>query len=99
MERLQAMSVETYVEAMRGEFEQVMRQVGQVVNAAGEGRLIRDSEEQVRDLLGGFRTRAYQTALQMRLDAHEASFSPGGRSGSAIAEQRRGGAWLGDGQR
>jgi hypothetical protein len=78
MERLAKMSEIAYVEAMRAEFEQVMRQVAEAVNQAPEGRVIDGSEEQVRDLLGDFRAKAYQTALQMRVDAAEAAFSPGG---------------------
>ena len=78
MERLPKMSKEAYVEAMRAEFEQVMRQVAEAVNQAPEGQVIDASEERVRDLLGDFRAKAYQTALQMRVDAAEAAFSPGG---------------------
>jgi hypothetical protein len=99
MEGLQTMSVDDYVAAMRGECERVLREVGQAVNAAGAGRLIRDSEEPVRDLMGRLRTAAYEKALQMRIDASEASFSPGGRRGAGSAGQgaeRTGG---GDGQR
>ena len=99
MERLEQMSVEGYVAAMRGEFEQVMREVAAAVHAAPEGRVIRDSEQAVRDLLGRFRTQAYQTAIQMRIDAMEASFSPGGPYGPAAAQQGNGSAGLGDGQR
>jgi hypothetical protein len=99
MEGLQPLAVEAYVEAMRGPYEQVMREVAAAVNAAPSGRVIRDSEEAVRDLLGRFRTQAYEKALQMRIDATEASFSPGGRGGSAGAEQGTGGTGLGDDQR
>jgi hypothetical protein len=58
MERLELLSVDEFVEAMRGECEQVMREVAQAVNAAGAGRLIRESEEPVRDVLGRLRTAA-----------------------------------------
>jgi len=64
---------------MRGEFEQLMTQVAQAVNDAPQGRVIVGSEEQVRDLLGEFRRLTFQTALQMRVDAAEAAFSPGGQ--------------------
>jgi len=69
-------------EAMRAEFERVMRQVAEAVNQAPEGQVIDASEERVRDLLGDFRARAYQVALQMRVDAAEAAFSPSGPSDS-----------------
>jgi len=78
MERLPKMLVPAYVEAMRADFEQVMRKVAEAVNQAPEGQVIDASEERVRDLLGEFRARAYQTAMQMRVEAAEAAFSPGG---------------------
>jgi hypothetical protein len=78
MDRLPELSAEQLIERTRGEFEQLMREVAAAVNAAPVGRVIRDSEEPVRDLLGEFRRRVYQTALQMRVDAAEAAFSPGG---------------------
>jgi len=78
MERLPKMLVPAYVEAMRADFEQVMRKVAEAVNHAPEGQVIDASEERVRDLLGEFRARAYQTAMQMRVEAAEAAFSPGG---------------------
>lgn len=99
MERLEQMSVDGYVEAMRGEFERVMREVATVVNAAADGRVIRDSEEQVRDVLGRFRTQAYQKALQMRIDATEASFSPCGPCEEGTAGQGQVGTGPGDGER
>jgi len=78
MDRLAKMSPAAYVEAMRTEFERVMREVAEAVNAAPEGQVINGSEEQVRDLLGAFRAKAYETAVQMRVDATEAAFFPGG---------------------
>ena len=100
MERLPAMSANELIERTRERFEQLMRQVAAAVNAAPEGRVIRDSEEQVRDLLGEFRQTVYEAALQMRVDAAEAAFSPGGPSDGALsAEQGVGGARPADDQR
>ena len=76
MDRLPALSADELIERAREPFERLMRQVTAAVNAAPEGRVIRDSEEQVRDLLGEFRQTVYETALQMRVDAAEAAFSP-----------------------
>lgn len=70
-------SAEALIERMRAEFEQMVRDVASAVNSAPDGRWINDSEEQVRDRLGAFRETVYQTALQMRVDAAEAAFSPG----------------------
>ena len=88
MERLPELSAEQLIERTREQFEQLMRDVAGAVNAAPEGRVINGSEEPVRDLLGEFRRRVYETALQMRVDAAEAAFSPGGPPDSpAQAEQ------------
>ena len=83
MEGSRDLSAEELIERTRGQFEQLMREVAAAVNAAPAGRVIRDSEEQVRDLLGEFRRGVYETAVQMRVDAAEAAFSPGGPTDSA----------------
>jgi hypothetical protein len=90
MDRLEKFATERLIEGMRGEFEQLMTQVAQAVNDAPAGRVIVDSEEKVRDLLGEFRRLTYQSALQLRVDAAEAAFSPGGQS--QRPSQRRQGA-------
>jgi hypothetical protein len=38
--------------------------------------VIRDSEERARDALDRFRSIAYEQAMQLKLDAAEAAFSP-----------------------
>jgi len=73
---------------IRQMIEVARQQVAQAVNDAPPGRVIVDSEEQVRDLLGEFRRSAYQAALQLRVDAAEAAFSPGG-SGDKQAQGRQ----------
>jgi hypothetical protein len=86
MDRLAKMDRDELVRRMRADFEQTMRQVADAVNAAPDGHLIDGSEEQVRDLLGEFRRRSFETAAQMRVEATEASadFSPGGtKAGSS----------------
>src|SRR5882724_9218106 len=88
MDRLAKFETERLIERMRTEFEQLMKQVAQAVNDAPAGRVIVDSEERVRDLLGEFRRSTYQTALQLRVDATEAAFSPGG-SGDKQAQGRQ----------
>jgi hypothetical protein len=40
--------------------------------------VIRDSEEKARDALDEFRTRAFEKALQLKIDAAEAAFPPSG---------------------
>jgi hypothetical protein len=79
MDRLPKLSPPQLVQRMRCEFERLMNEVARAVNDAPQGRVIVDSEEKVRDLLGEFRRLTYETALQMRVDAAEAAFSPGGQ--------------------
>jgi hypothetical protein len=79
MDRLPTFETGRLIERMRDEFEQLMAKVSRAVNDAPPGRVIVESEEQVRDLLGEFRQLTYQAALQLRVDAAEAAFSPGGQ--------------------
>jgi hypothetical protein len=78
MDRLSQMDRDELVRRMREDFEQTMLKVADAVNNAPDGHLIDGSEEQVRDLLGDFRRRAFETAAQMRVEATEGSpaFSP-----------------------
>jgi len=70
--------VGSFVEAMKRETEQMLQEVMQAVNQAPDGAWINGSEYKVRDLMGEYRTRAFEKALQMRSDAVEGAFSPGG---------------------
>jgi len=78
MDSVPVIKVEAYVEQMRGITEELLRGVATAVNEAPNGAWINGSEMEVRDLLGEFRRKAYETALQMRIDAAQAAFSPGG---------------------
>lgn len=62
--------------AMRDQIEQTMLDVMEAVEQAPDGQWIDASEEQVRDLFGRLRQATYQQALQMRINAVEANFSP-----------------------
>jgi hypothetical protein len=79
MDRLSKLDRDELVRRMRDDFERTMLKVADAVNDAPDGHLIDGSEEQVRDLLGDFRGRAFQMAAQMRVEATEGSpaFSPG----------------------
>jgi hypothetical protein len=79
MDRLPKFPTRALADRMRGEFERLMTQVAEAVNEAPEGRVIVGSEEKVRDLLGEFRRSTFEAALQLRVDAAEAAFSPGGQ--------------------
>jgi hypothetical protein len=70
------LSPEALLQSLRGRFEELCRGVADAVNQAPAGQVINASEEKVRDLFADFRREAYQTALQLRIDAAEAAFPP-----------------------
>jgi len=76
MDGLAQLSRQQYIEAMRSKFEEILGGVADAVNQAPAGQIINASEEKVRDLFAKFRQVAYEAALQRRVDAAEAAFSP-----------------------
>jgi hypothetical protein len=70
------LSAEGLIEQLRDQFERLCRGVADAVNRAPPGQVINASEEKVRDLLAGFRTATYQTAVQLRLEAAQAASPP-----------------------
>jgi hypothetical protein len=78
MDPLPPVRADDLIAALRAQFEQLCRDVTDAVNRAPTGHVISHSEEPVRDLLGDFRQEVYQAALQLRVDAAEAAFSPPG---------------------
>ena len=76
MDQMPKMSREEFLAAMQRKFDEAMGEVADAVNDAPTGRIIAGSEEQVRDVFAKLRREAYELALQMRVDAGEASFSP-----------------------
>lgn len=79
MEALPKLDREAYRAAMRVELDRVLQEVADAVDNAPTGRVIRDSEEQARNALDRFRTTAYETAVQLKINAAEAAFSPSGQ--------------------
>ena len=71
---------------MLAEFEQTLKEVADAVDSARAGRLIRDSEEPARDAIDRFRQRLYERAVQAKMDAAEAAFSPSAQHGDGQAE-------------
>ncbi len=67
---------QAYLEQMRAEYERALIEVADAIDAAPKGRVIRDSEERARDALDRFRQLAYEKAVQLKVDAAEAAFSP-----------------------
>jgi hypothetical protein len=90
MEPAAKLSREAYIEAMRAKLEEVLGRVADAVNQAPPGQVIARSEEQVRDLFTTFRQQAYEKAVQMRVDAAEAAFSPSARPADREAPAEQG---------
>jgi len=67
---------EVFAKAMREKVETMLRKVADAVNDAPDGAIIPVSERPVFDLFAKLRQEAYEMALQMRVDAAEAAFSP-----------------------
>ena len=65
-----------FAESMKLEAEQFLKDVMEAVNQAADGEWIEGSEEQVRERVARFRTQVFERALQARIDAAEAAFSP-----------------------
>lgn len=81
---------ESFVQAIKAVTDQMLREVMRAVNDAPNGAWINASENQVRDLIGEYRTRVFEKALQMKADSAEGAFSPGGPgNGHAAGVQGR----------
>lgn len=76
------------VAAMQLETEQYLQSVMRAVNNAADGEWIAGSEEAVRDLSAEFRKKTFEKAVQLKIDAAEAAFSPSApsRNGKASGE-------------
>lgn len=64
------------VSALEQEMQQYLHSVMRAVNDAPDGEWISGSEEQVRDLSAEFEKRAFEKALQLKIQAAEAAFPP-----------------------
>jgi hypothetical protein len=76
MEPLPPVTPEALRAALQERFDRLCHEVIDVLNHAPPGHVLNHSEEPVRDLLADFRLAVYQTALQLKIDAAEAAFSP-----------------------
>ena len=95
MDTAPKVSPKQFSEGLRSELETFLESVMESVNAAPDGEWIAGSEEQVRELCAEFRQRVFQEAVQQRIDAAEAAFSPSAgnddRSRHAAAPQKAAG--------
>lgn len=69
------------------EFERTLNAVSDAVDSAPDGAWIEASEEPCRAALDGFRQAVYEAALQAKVDAAEAAFSPSAQRGEEDAAQ------------
>ncbi len=72
----QTVSVEQLRALLGDDFDRLLNQVAESVNRAAPGRLLADSEELSRVAIHEFGQAAFQAAVQQRVDAAEAAFSP-----------------------
>src|SRR5262249_11037720 len=88
MDRLLTMDQEQFIARMQAEVGQTLEQIAAAVNDAPTGNVINGWEMQVRDLMAELRRKAFETAVQMRIDSTESGFSPSpGGEGREQAEQ------------
>src|SRR5580700_10881967 len=88
MDRLLTMDQEQFIARMQEEVRRTLEQVAAAVNGAADGNVISGSEMRVRDVMVALQRKAFETAVQMRIDSTESSFSPSqGRSGQEQAEE------------
>jgi len=88
MDRLLTMDKEQFIADMQAEVRRLLGDVADAVNNAPDGNVINGSEMQVRDAMVELQQRAFEKAVQMRIDSTESSFSPSqGRVGQSQAEQ------------
>jgi hypothetical protein len=76
MDELPKISAEALKVFLRGKVDEIAEKVIDAVNEAEPGRLIADSEEQVRDIMGDLRRAVFEAAVQQKVDAAEAAFPP-----------------------
>jgi hypothetical protein len=67
-------------ELLKEDFEDCIAEVVEAIDTAKSGSIIDDSEEPVRIATGKLRQKIFEKALQMKVDAAQAAFSPSGRN-------------------
>ena len=83
-------SPEAFAQRMQQRVHEILCWVMKAVNKAPDGAWINASEHPVRDLLADLRREAFETALQMRMDAAQAAFSPDGQENRPAAAEQGG---------
>ena len=67
-------------ELLKKDFEDCIVEVVEAIDTAKSGAIIDDSEEPVRIATGKLRQKIFEKALQMKVDAAQAAFSPSGQN-------------------
>jgi len=67
-------------ELLKKDFEDCISEVVEAIDTAKAGSIIDDSEEPVRIATGKLRQKIFEKALQMKVDAAQAAFSPSGQN-------------------
>jgi len=65
---------------LKKDFEECVAEVVEAIDTARAGSIIDDSEEPVRIATGKLRQKIFEKALQMKVDAAQAAFSPSDRA-------------------
>lgn len=94
----QPVNVERLKVQLQQQLDQFIEKVAASVNAAAPGRFLADSEELVRSAIHDFGEAAYQAAIQQRVTAADAAFSPstGPQDQQALQEPRTAVVYRGD---
>ena len=77
--RLPEIEAKRLRESLEKDIQSCIDEVTDAINAARTGAIIDDSEESVRIATGKLRQKIFQKALQMKMDAAGAAFSPSAR--------------------
>lgn len=75
---------------VREDIDTCLQEVTAAVNNASEGAVIDQSEGPVREALARLRQAIYQKAIQMKVDAAEAAFSPSAPERRERASEKQG---------
>ena len=76
MDEVRSISAERLKALLHEKVDDIAERIVAAVNSAAPGRLIADSEEPVRQAMAELTRAAYEAALQEKVDAAEAAFSP-----------------------
>ena len=77
---LPGIDAEKLRQELKKDFEDCVAEVIEAIDTAKAGTIIDDSEEPVRMVTGKLRQKIFEKALQMKVDAAQAAFSPSGQN-------------------